>query len=70
MSYYVPTGITEEEHRTRSILVQEQLLELRRAELAAKKKDRFWSALTTIVTVGIPLATFLGWQAYFKSGGK
>ena len=67
---YIPVGITEEEHRSRHIAVQEQMLELRRKEIASQGRDRFWSAITAIATVGIPIATFLGVQAYFKIGGK
>ncbi len=63
---YSPIGITTEEYRVRDLALRKELLELRRQEVAAAETGLWWNLLTAFVTVGIPLATFLGWQAYFR----
>jgi len=65
---YVPTGMTEDEYRDRTVAVREEMLELRKKEVDKGKYARFWSIAEKVATVGIPLITFLGWQRYFKKG--
>ena len=67
---YIATGMTEAEHRAESIRIQQRLLELREKEVEQRKRSPFWSALTTLATVGIPIITFLGWERYIRGRRK
>lgn len=76
-THYSAIGLTEEEERERAlalrereVLVSEAQLDISRARLAAEKKGRVWDALQVIAIAGIPIITFLGWDAMFKRKGR
>lgn len=64
---YVPVGITEEEHRDQDLAIRKEMLALKKTELERSQRQTFWSIAGTIASVGIPIATFLGLEAYFRS---
>ena len=67
---YIATGITEEEHRAQDIAIRREQLIMRERELKQSAKGDFWNAFASVVTVAIPLITFLGLQAMFKVSRK
>lgn len=67
---YLPVGITEEEHRTEMLSLRRRELELKAEEVEARQGDKFWSAAGTVVSVVIPLVTFLGVASWFKIGKR
>lgn len=63
---YVPTGITEEEHRSKDIEIRREMLEIRKREIESGKVRAFWTAMATVATAFVPLATFFGLQKLMK----
>ncbi len=59
-------GITEEEHREQDLAIGREMLSLKRTEIERARQQTFWSIMGTIASVGIPIATFLGLEAYFR----
>ena len=76
-SHYSAIGLTEEEERERAlalrereVVVTEAQLEISRQRLEAERKGRIWDALQVIAIAGIPIITFLGWDAMFRKKCK
>ncbi len=63
---YIPTGLTEEEHRSADIELRREALAIQKRGIESGKVRAFWTAMATVATAFVPLATFFGLQRLMK----
>lgn len=76
-NHYSAIGLTVEEERTaalklreREVVVTEEMLSIERAKAESAKKSAFWNAMQVVAIAGIPIVTFMGWDAWFRKRRK